>query len=100
MYRIAQEAVSNAVRHGSAHAIHIALAEGPDQIRLRVKDDGEGFQPGNHDGPGMGMRIMNYRARIIGGVLEVTSRPGTGTTITCTVPRNAYADDEREAVGV
>ncbi len=98
MYRIAQEAVSNAVRHGSAHAIHIALAEGPGQIRLRVKDDGEGFRPGEHDGPGMGMRIMNYRARIIGGALEVTSRPGTGTTITCTIPLTAYATDGDEAL--
>jgi PAS domain S-box-containing protein len=100
MYRIAQEAVSNAVRHGGAHALDIALAAGQDHIRLRIQDDGEGFAPGEHDGPGMGMRIMNYRARIIGGTLEVHSQPGHGTTITCTLPRTAYAsgDGDGEAL--
>jgi two-component system CheB/CheR fusion protein len=48
----------------------------------------------------MGMRIMNYRARIIGGTLEVHSQPGHGTTITCTLPRTAYAsgDGDGEAL--
>lgn len=99
LYRIAQEAVSNAVRHGKADTIKISLASGPEQIRLRIRDDGTGF-PGEdvegtdaeRDDPeseGMGVRIMNYRARIIGGTLEISSNLGDGTVVTCTVPRTA-----------
>jgi len=89
MYRIAQEAVSNAVRHGSAERIKIAFASGAEQIRLRIQDDGVGFSTENIDGPGMGVHIMNYRARIIGGTLEISSTPAGGTTVTCTLPGGA-----------
>lgn len=89
MYRIAQEAVSNAVRHGDAERIKIAFASGSEQIRLRIQDDGVGFAPENIDGPGMGVHIMNYRARIIGGTLEISSTPDGGTTVTCTLPGTA-----------
>jgi two-component system, LuxR family, sensor kinase FixL len=92
LYRIAQEAVSNAVRHGDADQIRIAFASGDDQIRVRVQDDGVGFDIGSIDGPGMGVHIMNYRARIIGGTLEISSTPDGGTTVTCTLPGNAQPD--------
>lgn len=92
MYRIAQEAVSNAVRHGSAGRIKIAFASGSEQIRLRIQDDGVGFAPDHIDGPGMGVHIMNYRARIIGGTLEISSKPSSGTTVTCTLPGGAAPD--------
>ena len=89
LYRIAQEAVSNAVRHGEADNITIVLASGDEQIRLQVRDDGTGFDPGVSDGSGMGVHIMQYRARIIGGGLEIASDPGDGTVVTCTIPRTA-----------
>jgi signal transduction histidine kinase len=102
LYRIAQEAVSNAVRHGDATQITIILASGPDQIRVRIQDDGIGFDPKEVDGPGMGIHIMNYRARIVGGNLEINTDPGDGTTVTCTLPTVALgsaSDAAGDAVG-
>ena len=87
LYRIAQEAVNNAVRHGDADHIRLLLAAGPDQIRLQVRDDGSGFEKADLDDAGMGVRIMNYRARIIGGTLDLNSDLGAGTVVTCTLPR-------------
>jgi two-component system sensor kinase FixL len=93
LYRIAQEAVNNAVRHGEADRIRLALASGDEQIRLQVRDDGSGFEEDDTaDGDGMGVNIMNYRARIIGGTLEISSALGEGTVVTCTLPRRAYAN--------
>ena len=100
LYRIAQEAVSNAVRHGEADDIKILLASGDEQIRLQVRDEGIGFDPDASDGSGMGVHIMEYRARIIGGTLEIKSNLGAGTVVTCTIPRtaNVAADEEPAAV--
>ena len=97
LYRIAQEAVSNAVRHGDASRLKILLASGERQIRLRVQDDGVGFEDDSVEGPGMGVHIMNYRARIIGGTLEITSSVGDGTVVTCTLPRSEMTtpDDQQ-----
>ncbi len=87
LYRIAQEAVNNAVRHGEADQIKIVLAAGEEQIRLQVRDDGSGFEEEDVTDAGMGVRIMNYRARIIGGTLDLSSALGEGTVVTCTLPR-------------
>jgi len=90
LYRIAQESLSNAVRHGQASQVKVILATGEGQVRLRILDNGRGFPDQidkNH--PGMGIRIMRYRARIIGATLEVRSRPEGGTVIVCTLPRAA-----------
>jgi len=102
LYRIAQEAISNAVRHGRARRVAVTLAAGAEQLRLRVEDDGTGIAvsivAGGPDRPaqsdehrGMGVRIMHYRARILGGTLEI--RPGAerGTVVTCTVPLRTRA---------
>jgi len=94
LYRIAQEAVSNAARHGDPDAVEIVLAEGEDQLRLQVRDDGRGFDASDTDDAGMGVQIMNYRARIIGGTLELSSAPDEGTTVTCTVPKTSYVLDD------
>lgn len=85
-YRIAQEAVSNAVKHGKASNIHIMLATGESQVRLRVTDDGVGFPEELARERGMGVNIMHYRARIIGGTLDIRRDPGGGTVVTCTMP--------------
>jgi signal transduction histidine kinase len=94
LYRIAQEAVSNAVRHGDADDVKIILASGDAQLRLQVRDDGSGFDDDSTDESGMGVHIMNYRARIVGGTLEISSELGTGTVVTCTVPQTAATNDE------
>lgn len=95
LYRIAQEAVSNAANHGEADDIKIILASGEEQIRLQVRDDGVGFEHDTTEADGMGVRIMNYRARIIGGTLEISSNLGEGTVVTCTLPR--LVDTPQEA---
>jgi len=86
LFRIAQEAVSNAVKHGRATEVSVALAFAPDRIRLRVRDNGIGFPSERSGESGMGVHIMHYRARIIGGTLEIRSISGEGTSVTCTVP--------------
>ena len=86
LYRIAQESVSNAVKHGRAQHVKISLAGGNRQIRLRIQDDGVGFRT-EHDEEtrGMGVRIMHHRARIIGANLEIQRSVEGGTTVMCTV---------------
>jgi PAS domain S-box-containing protein len=83
LYRIAQEAVVNAVRHGKARHITIALIACEESIRLSVEDDGSGFAVRAAQGSGMGLKIMRYRARMIGADLRIDSVPGGGTTIRC-----------------
>ena len=88
LYRIAQEAVANAVKHSQARVISIDLTAGDDKLRLKVEDDGKGLRPKTSKGAdGMGLHIMDYRARSIGGTLQVTSRPHGGTKVFCCVPR-------------
>ena len=85
LYLIAQEAASNAVRHGGAKSVLIKLRTRRGLGRLLVQDDGCGFSPTVVPGVGLGLRTMRYRADIIDGALEVTSDP-TGTTVKCTFP--------------
>jgi len=86
LYRIAQEGVLNAARHAGATQIHLRLrVAGPD-VELLVIDDGRGFDPLEFARGGMGLRIMRFRAQLIGGYLSVESRPGAGTTIRCRCP--------------
>ncbi len=96
LYRIAQEAVNNAVRHGEADHLTIRLAAGDEQIRLQVRDDGSGFDDDEIGEGGMGIHIMNYRARIIGGTLDMNSTLGEGTVVTCTLPRTAHTVEDGE----
>lgn len=79
LYRIAQEAATNAIQHGNAENIDIALSAGDDELILTITDDGEGFDPKNETS-GLGLRSMRYRARMIGGTLEIRSS-STGTRI-------------------
>jgi PAS domain S-box-containing protein len=88
LYRIAQEAVSNALRHGKARAIDIGLASTPERITLAVHDNGVGLPDNALKKRGMGLRIMDYRAGMIGGTLVVQKRREGGTTVVCTVHRS------------
>lgn len=84
LFYIAQEAVHNAIKHGKAANVSIVLARDGAGTILSVTDDGSGFDPASVSG-GMGLRIMNHRARIIGAALAVRSEPGRGTTITASL---------------
>jgi two-component system CheB/CheR fusion protein len=88
LYRIAQEAISNAIKHGQASNVHVQLTEVDDQIRLTIQDDGRGFHRNGNHSSGMGLAIMNYRARTIGAVLRVETPPEGGTTVSCCLPPN------------
>jgi len=82
LYRIAQEAISNARRHGKAKHIVIELHDSAQTIELAVTDDGVGF-PKKPATDGMGLQIMKYRAGVIGGTLDVRRVSPRGTRLTC-----------------
>jgi two-component system, LuxR family, sensor kinase FixL len=86
LYRIAQEAINNAVRHGKAAEIVIFLESRDDQWELRIADNGCGIADGEQPSGGMGMRSMGYRAKMIGGSLEIHPAPKHGTVVTCRFP--------------
>lgn len=83
VYYIAQEAVLNAARHSKAGKIGISLVRSGERLVLLVKDDGVGFDPAATRGPGMGIGIMHYRARVIGANLDLKTKPGQGTQLSC-----------------
>ena len=85
LFRIAQEAVSNANRHGHAKNIEIVLQKMPERIVLLVNDDGIGLPEAAGSGHGMGLRIMQYRAGMIRGSFGVQRRAAGGTTVVCSV---------------
>jgi PAS domain S-box-containing protein len=86
LYKIAQEALTNAIKHGKAKQVGISLANGSDQLRLTVQSDGRPFPDLRGQHTGMGLRIMNYRASLIGASLEVKANGAHGTRVTCELP--------------
>ena len=88
LYRIAQEAVQNAVRHAAARTIVVGLLSKGDCIQLSVSDDGSGI-PTERSGRGLGLEIMNYRAHTIGATLEAHRGTVQGTVVTCTLPQSS-----------
>jgi PAS domain S-box-containing protein len=88
LFRIAQEAINNALKHGKARRVVLALKPVDGKFKMTVTDDGLGFKVGVPHGAGMGLQIMKYRAAMAEAVLEVASRPGAGTTVTCVFARN------------
>jgi signal transduction histidine kinase len=85
LFRIAQEAVTNAIKHGNATEIEIALTALPERLTLSVKDNGSGIQASSSRATGMGLRIMHYRAAVTGGSLTVQRDPKGGTTVVCSI---------------
>jgi signal transduction histidine kinase len=84
LYRIAQEALNNAIKHGRPRNVFVRLTgTGGREIAVRVEDDGTGFDASTIVGGGMGLRIMRYRAKMIAGTLDVRTRPGGGTVVSC-----------------
>jgi two-component system, LuxR family, sensor kinase FixL len=86
LYRIAQEALTNAVRHGQARSITIDLREGRDGLVLSVEDNGRGLRRGRPEaGTGIGVPIMKYRAAVLGGDLSVRRRSPQGVCVRCRI---------------
>ena len=98
LYRIAQEAVGNAVKHGRARRIDIGLESKEDMIILRVRDDGRGIPRERRVRMGMGLQIMRYRAEVIGGALNVHREPGGGTSVVCALSEALQARRGRQAL--
>jgi len=83
LYRIAQESVSNAIKHGKATNIRIELASKGEETTLVVRDNGVGFEREAPKNSGMGLRIMQYRAGVIGGSLSIKANGDRGSSVVC-----------------
>jgi two-component system CheB/CheR fusion protein len=83
IYRIAQETVQNAIRHGKASRIIVDLSSRPSGWRLTVTDNGVGIPPGKQINSGMGLRTMNHRAHILGAKFSIAAKAGGGTRMIC-----------------
>ena len=86
LFRIAQEAMQNAARHSKASQIIVSLDRKDQTVRLAVEDNGKGILPSDRSGKGLGLRIMAYRAGVIGGELKIEKIATGGTRILCVVP--------------
>ena len=97
LYRIAQEAVHNAIKHSGAKRLEISLSQRRDALVLTVRDDGVGLDGASTKswagGTGYGLYLMNYRSRAIGGTLAIRLPPKGGTAVVCTVPiRQSFSE--------
>jgi signal transduction histidine kinase len=93
LYHIAEEAIANAVRHGKAQSINVSLDSTADEWSLAITDDGAGLAENFEQNKGMGMRIMAYRADLIGATFNVGRQPGRGTRVTCTLPNPSSSQE-------
>jgi len=89
LYRIAQEAVTNALKHAKPKLIHLKLEKRDQAIELSVEDNGKGLPRTNGKKAGMGLQIMHHRARLIGGHLTLHSISGNGVRVVCSLPRKS-----------
>ena len=88
LYRIVQEAVTNAAKHGRPKRIEIRLRNGQGGLELKVVDDGTGINRSLESEQGMGMKSMRYRSDLIGAQFEVQSSPEKGTMVVCRLASN------------
>jgi signal transduction histidine kinase len=91
LYRVAQEALTNAVKHANAHKVVVDLDRSPEGVRLVVRDDGHGFTVeamGRRDEQGLGLGLfgMEERASLVGGTLNISSRRFSGTRVEMSIP--------------
>ena len=86
LFRIAQEATSNAIKHGKARNVTLQLSHQGENIELTIEDDGIGLSPEKKAHRGTGLHIMDYRARTIGATLEMKSSLAGGVIVTCCMP--------------
>ncbi len=86
LFRVAQEALANVARHSGAEHAEVDLAYTARAVKLRVADDGRGFEPARGAGRGFGLQSMRERLARLGGQVEVESKPGGGTRVVCVCP--------------
>lgn len=87
LFRIAQESVTNAIRHGNPRSIDITLAWESGGLLLEIRNNGRPLLPGSEDARGLGRRIMSHRAKSLGGTLKVESLRPRGVRVQCRIPR-------------
>jgi signal transduction histidine kinase len=83
LYRIAQEAVNNALKHSGATKLEIDLRRKDGLLRLQITDNGKGIESSAPEG--LGLRVMNHRAAVIGAELQIQSKPLKGVRVLCLV---------------
>jgi len=89
LYRIAQEAVNNALKHADPGEIRVGLERCNGSLVLVVEDDGEGLPETLASGSGIGFQVMRHRAQLVGGKIDIGPAPAGGTRIACTIPSNS-----------
>jgi signal transduction histidine kinase len=94
LYRIAQEAFTNAIRHGRVTQVTIDLATAESVLTLSVRDNGRGFDERNASSNGMGLKLMRYRAQMLGGDITIANNTGGGVVVRCTCPHRAPVGGE------
>jgi signal transduction histidine kinase len=93
-YRIAQEAINNALRHARAGSIAVRLFRENDLLTLTVADDGVGFEPANSIRSGLGIQIMEHRSRLLGASYSIQSAVGKGSTVRCSYRYSSQCQTE------
>jgi signal transduction histidine kinase len=89
LYRIAQEAFTNAIRHGRVTQVTIEIATAESMLTLSIEDNGRGFDERNASSNGMGMKLMRYRAQMLGGDVSISNNKTGGVIVRCTCPHRA-----------
>jgi signal transduction histidine kinase len=97
LFRIAQEAVNNAVKHSKAGQITLSLSADAHQVRLQIEDDGIGFEPEAAPARGLGLHMMSYRARTVAAAFNIGPRPGGGTLVSCALRRSNLLQETSHA---
>ena len=97
LYRITQEAINNAMKHGKAQQITISLGGIGRTLTLRIADNGSGIAKSSGTSRGMGLNIMRYRARLAGGELRVEPAQDGGTMVCCKISSQGNELHERAA---
>ena len=97
LYRIAQEAITNAIKHGKAKFVNLSLERTDDAITLTITDDGVGLPDNAQKAGGMGLRIMAYRAGMIDATFKIERLPESGTRVTCKLPASKLAPSKTYA---
>ena len=87
LYRIAQEAVNNALKHSKAQRITLHLEDRNHWVELSVEDNGKGLPDSNAQKPGMGLQVVQHRASLIGGRVDIHSIAGEGVRVVCSIPK-------------
>jgi signal transduction histidine kinase len=87
LYRLAQEALTNAIKHGKARQVVVSLRPTEEGVQLKIADDGIGIPAPGDRKEGAGLRLMRYRAAAIDAILRIDSNGGRGTLVTCLSPR-------------